>query len=140
MMQAVLRNRSCREVNCGSVLHSLGNHQKGLVRHLEELMRRKVQSNYGILFNETCINEDLLPRYTDIYIYIFKLKKTIRRGNVFYIFQIGYKSCFIIVLLLWVYVVIHFFVLYTGCRRLSSKAYSYNRSVNSYLYKKRLYF
>ena len=56
------RNRSYSDINLGFILHSLNNHQKTLVRQLRKLMKRQKQSKYGILFNETCIEE---------FIYIF---------------------------------------------------------------------
>ena len=63
-MSEVCRNRSYAEINLGSVLHSLNNQQKTFVRQIEKLLKRQVQSKYGILFNE-------IYTYQYIYIYIY---------------------------------------------------------------------
>ena len=39
---------------------------RNLVRKLETLNKRLIQNNYNILFNETCIKEKLLPKYTTL--------------------------------------------------------------------------
>ena len=60
------RNRS-PELNCfGNLLFSLDFQQRVLVWNLEKLHRKKIQSSFGVTFNKTCLNENLLPKYTDI--------------------------------------------------------------------------
>ena len=55
----------------GVLLNSLNPENKSRVRHLERLDRKIVNCSYAVKFNKTCINENLLPKYTDIYIYIY---------------------------------------------------------------------
>ena len=65
-MDDVVRNRSQVQVNFGQLLFRLNNQDRSLVRNLEKLYRKQIQSSYGVVFNETCLNENLLPKYTDI--------------------------------------------------------------------------
>ena len=55
----------------GVLLNSLNPENKSRVRYLERLDRKIVNCSYAVKFNKTCINENLLPKYTDIYIYIY---------------------------------------------------------------------
>ena len=66
-MDEVVRNRSQIQVNFGVLLFCLNNQDRSLVRNLEKLYRKQIQSSYGVVFNETCLNENSLPKYTDIY-------------------------------------------------------------------------
>ena len=41
------------------------------IRYLEKLQKKLVKANIAILFNRTCVNENILPNFTDIYVYIY---------------------------------------------------------------------
>ena len=60
-----------RNTNLGVLLNQITTDQKSLVRKLEKLDQKIVNCSYAIKFNETCVKEDILPKYTDIYIYIY---------------------------------------------------------------------
>ena len=42
---------------------------KNKIRKVEKARNVFINNKYGIIFNETCIKEGLLPKYTNIYIY-----------------------------------------------------------------------
>ena len=63
------RNRSPELNNFGNLLFSLDSQQRALVRSLEKLYRKKIQSSFGVTFNKTCLDEYLLPKYTEIRTY-----------------------------------------------------------------------
>ena len=56
-------------LNIGQLLNLLDNVNKNYVRKLENLKKNFVNNKYGISFNKICMNEGLLPNYTNIYIY-----------------------------------------------------------------------
>ena len=65
------RNRST-SINLGNLLFSLNPEERSLVRSLEKLYRKKIQSAFNVTFNRACLEENLLSNYTEyIYIYIF---------------------------------------------------------------------
>ena len=41
------------------------------IRALEKLNKKKINAKFGVFFNEVCLNERLVPNYTNIYIYIY---------------------------------------------------------------------
>ena len=43
---------------------------KTLIRKLESILIKLYRQNVSLLFNQTCLNERLLPNYTYIHIYI----------------------------------------------------------------------
>ena len=43
---------------------------KTLIRKLERILNKLYRQNLSLIFNETCLNERLLPNYTYKYIYI----------------------------------------------------------------------
>ena len=57
-------------LNIGQLLNLLDNVNKNYVRKFEKLNKSFVNNKYGISFNKSCINEELLPNYTNIYIYM----------------------------------------------------------------------
>ena len=73
-MTKVCRNSSYAKINLDSVHHSLNNLQKTLVRLVEKLLKRQVQSEYGMLFNETCINENIYI-FTQMYMHAYMYLK-----------------------------------------------------------------
>ena len=52
----------------GCLINNLSPEIKSKVRNLEKINRKIINCSYAVKFNETCIKEDLLPNYTDIYI------------------------------------------------------------------------
>ena len=44
---------------------------KTLIRKLERILNKLYWQNLSLLFNETCLNERLLPNYKYIYIYTY---------------------------------------------------------------------
>ena len=59
-------------LNLGQLLNLVTNVTKIKIRELEKLHKSLITNAYGIIFNRTCINERLLPNFTNIYIYIYK--------------------------------------------------------------------
>ena len=61
--------------NFGKFIHQFQLETKTLIRKLEKILIRLYRQNLSLLFNETCLNERLLPNYTHThthtYIYIF---------------------------------------------------------------------
>ena len=58
------------ELNLGQILFMLPTEIKNKIRQLEKAHNVFINNKYDIIFNETCIKEGLLPKYTNIYIYI----------------------------------------------------------------------
>ena len=54
-------------LNIGQLLNLLNNVNKNYVRKLEKLNKSFVNNKYGLSFNKICVNEGLLPNYTNIY-------------------------------------------------------------------------
>ena len=44
---------------------------KSLIRSMEKTTRKIINTQLSLVFNKTCIQENLLPAYTNIYIYIY---------------------------------------------------------------------
>ena len=60
------------DLNLGGILFMLPTEIKNKIRKLEKAHNVFINNKYGIIFNETCIKERLLPKYTtDIYIYVY---------------------------------------------------------------------
>ena len=60
------------DFNIGQLLYRLSSSKKKkIVRDLEKVNKKLIQNKYDILFNETCIKEELLPKYIYIYIYTY---------------------------------------------------------------------
>ena len=57
--------------NIGNLIFNLPTQSKKLVRNIEKCNKKIVNNLYAKAFNETCINENILPNYTNIYIYIY---------------------------------------------------------------------
>ena len=58
----------------GQLLYLLDNELKIIIRNFEKQTKKNISAQYGILFNQTCLNEELYPAYSNIYIYISKPK------------------------------------------------------------------
>ena len=55
----------------GEIIFQFPNNIKIIIRQLEKLERKRVKANMAILFNRTCINENILPQFTNIYEYMY---------------------------------------------------------------------
>ena len=60
----------------GELLHPLNGDLKNKIRNFEKHIKNILSAKYGILFHQTCLNEELHPTY-NIYIYISKLGKSL---------------------------------------------------------------
>ena len=58
-------------LNFGQLLYLLDDELKNTIRNLEKQKKQIISAQYGILFNQTCLNEELYPAYSNIYIYIY---------------------------------------------------------------------
>ena len=54
------------DFNIGQLLYRLSFSKKKIVRDMEKVNKKLIQNKYDILFNETCIKEELLPNYTNL--------------------------------------------------------------------------
>ena len=59
-------------VSLGSLLYNLPVEQRKSVRELEKVSTKVIKSKCSLLFNSTCLKEDILPSYSNIYIYIYE--------------------------------------------------------------------
>ena len=60
-----------KEMNIGALIFDLEQPTKKLIRNIEKFEKKLIHLKYDLVFNETCIREQLLPRYTNIYIYVY---------------------------------------------------------------------
>ena len=58
----------------GQAIRILNQQQKSTIRKVENISRKIVQTEAAVYFNQICIQEDLLPTYTNIYICIYVCK------------------------------------------------------------------
>ena len=57
--------------NFGKFIHKFLPETKRLIRKLERILIKLFRQNVSLSFNQTCLNERLLPNYIYIYIYIY---------------------------------------------------------------------
>ena len=55
-------------MSLGNLIFDLRNDQKVLIRKIEKLQRKREKTKNAVIFNQTCLQEDILPKYTKIYI------------------------------------------------------------------------
>ena len=56
-------------LNFGQRFHILDNEElKNRIRNFEKQKKQIISDQYRMLFNQTCLNEELYPTYSDIYI------------------------------------------------------------------------
>ena len=67
--------------NLGTLLFNLSPSQKSLIRKYENLNKKLINARNAVVFNKTCIKENLLPNYTDTSIYIWILQIHISRWS-----------------------------------------------------------
>ena len=54
----------------GNLIHELGEGERKSFRKIERLNKKLINNEYAVIYNKFCINENLLPRYTNFKIYI----------------------------------------------------------------------
>ena len=70
-MMAQSRAESTRDTyNYGQYLKQFPPNTIKVIREFERIQKRICRHKMSIMFNEICINEEMLPKYTHIYIYI----------------------------------------------------------------------
>ena len=57
-------------MNFGELIYLQPDNVKKLLRKIENIEKKLANARVAILFNETCLNENILPNFTNIYIYI----------------------------------------------------------------------
>ena len=62
--------------NFGQLIFDLPSGTKKLIRTIERTNRKLAKAYNSLVFNETCLKEDILPNYTNIYIYIYIYVRT----------------------------------------------------------------
>ena len=58
-------------MNFGELIYQQPEHIKKLIRKIENLEKKLANARVAILFNKTCLNENILPKFTNIYICIY---------------------------------------------------------------------
>ena len=58
-------------MNFGELIYLQPDNVKKLLRKIENIEKKLANARVAILFNETCLNENILPNFTNIYIYIY---------------------------------------------------------------------
>ena len=70
----------------GSLIHPLPSEQRKEVRDLEKVTLRRCKTECSLLFNSTCVNEKLVPNYTNKDMLYTKFQQSIinskQTGNV----------------------------------------------------------
>ena len=57
------------ETSFGNLISTLPQEDKACCRKLENLRKKLINNEYAVVFNEICLRENLLPRYTDVRLY-----------------------------------------------------------------------
>ena len=52
-------------MNLAQCIFDLPSEYKSLIRKVERLQNKKINLHYDLVFNEICLNEGLLPIYTN---------------------------------------------------------------------------
>ena len=58
-------------MNFGSLLFQLPPEERKVIRKIENISKKLINANFAVIFNEICSRENLLPTFTNIYIYIY---------------------------------------------------------------------
>ena len=58
-------------MDLGSLVFDLPSEYKKSIRKLEKTTKKVVETESALVFNQTCLKENLLPTYTNIYICIY---------------------------------------------------------------------
>ena len=77
-MMAQSRAESTRDTyNYGQYLNQFPPNTIKVIREFERIQKRICRHKMSIMFNEICINEEMLPKYTYIYMYIVIHRQTV---------------------------------------------------------------
>ena len=52
-------------------LFLLNQDTRKLIRNIENIEKKLIDCQLAVVFNKTCLNEDILPVYSNTYIYIY---------------------------------------------------------------------
>ena len=55
--------------NFANFLFLFNQETRKLIRNIENIEKKLINCQLAVVFNETCLNEDILPIYTNIYMY-----------------------------------------------------------------------
>ena len=80
-MNETLHNHQYSGTYFGTVVSEYPQEFKKIVRELENLTKKVINAQYAVLFNETCIVNNLLPRYTIGCGKSIDTLKAMQRGN-----------------------------------------------------------
>ena len=70
-MMAQSRAESTRDTcNYGQYINQFPQNTIKVIREFERIQKKICRHKMSIMFNEICINEEMLPKYTYIYIYM----------------------------------------------------------------------
>ena len=58
-------------MNFGELIYQQPEIIKKMLRKIENFENKLANARVAILFNKTCLNENILPKCTNIYIYIY---------------------------------------------------------------------
>ena len=58
-------------MNFGELIYQQPENIEKLLRKIENLEKKLANARVAIFFNKTCLNENILPKFTNIYIYIY---------------------------------------------------------------------
>ena len=56
-------------INFARIIHTLPTEIKNIYRKIEKNENKLLKNKWSLIFNETCLNEEILPNYTIIYKY-----------------------------------------------------------------------
>ena len=74
-MMAQSRAESTRDTyNYGQYINQFLPNTIKVIREYEQIQKKICRQKMSIMFNEICINEEMLPKYIYIYIYIYMEK------------------------------------------------------------------
>lgn len=65
-----LKNKNKYVMSFGNLIYQLTNECKTIIRHIEQTTKKLIKAKYALAFNKTCINENILPKYSNLNIYI----------------------------------------------------------------------
>ena len=55
-------------MNFGNVLFNHSDENKKIIRNIESINKKIINAKLSVLFNQTCISNNLLPNYTNIHL------------------------------------------------------------------------
>ena len=83
-MMAQSRTESTRDAyNYGQYINQFLPNTIKVIREFERIQKKICRHKMSIMFNEICINEEMLPKYTYVYIYIHAIRCLFAREYVY---------------------------------------------------------